>query len=91
MDGSFISRDHFPYCRALPAELSDALPAAPSGIHVIDNALNKLPVRGSAGPPVYWSALLSLLHAIDCLVHPLATVAPDPDAGSLWFCPPTHG
>ncbi|KAK4521567.1 uncharacterized protein ATC70_007328 [Mucor velutinosus] len=91
MDGSFISRNHFPQCRALDRDLWDALPAAPPGVHVIDNALNMLPISGSAGPPVYWSALLSLLHAIDCLVHPLATIAPDPDPGSLWFYPPSHG
>ncbi|KAK4514624.1 uncharacterized protein ATC70_002225 [Mucor velutinosus] len=81
MDGSLISRDHFPQCRALDRDLWDALPAAPPGVHVIDNALNMLPISGSAGPPVYWSALLSLLHAIDCLVHPLATIASDPPFG----------
>ena len=91
MDGSLISRDHFPRCRALDSDLWDALPAAPPGVHVLDHALNMLPTSGSAGPPVYWSALLSLLHAIDCLVHPLAIIAPDPDPGSLWFCPPSSG
>ena len=83
--GVHISRDHFLTCRALDGELLDALPSAPFGINKIDHALNCLPVKSSAGPPPYWSALLSLLHAIDCISHPLAVIAPDPDPGSLWF------
>ncbi|KAK4513034.1 uncharacterized protein ATC70_013034 [Mucor velutinosus] len=83
--GEFISRDHFLTCRALDRTFFDALPPAPPGIHRIDHALNCLPDKASAGPPYFWSALLLLLHAIDCLVHPLAVIPPDPDPGSLWF------
>lgn len=83
--GVHISRDHFLTCRALDGELLDALPSAPFGTNKIDHALNCLPVKSSTGPPPYWSALLSLLHAIDCISHPLAVIAPDPDPGSLWF------
>ena len=85
--GEYISRDHLLYCRALNPELIDALPPAPIGVHRIDHALNCLPDKVSAGPPYFWSALLQLLHAIDCLVHPLAVIAPDRDPGSLWFAP----
>ncbi|KAF1797001.1 hypothetical protein FB192DRAFT_1257982, partial [Mucor lusitanicus] len=83
--GDYITRDHLLYCRALDPDLIDALPPAPPHVHRIDHALNCLPTKASAGPPAYWSALLQLLHAIDCLVHPLAVIAPDPDPGSLWF------
>jgi hypothetical protein len=83
--GVHISRDHFLHCRALDLDLFDALPPAPPGVHRIDHALNCLPDKASAGPPGYWSALLQLLYAIDCLVHPLAVIAPNPDPGSLWF------
>ncbi|KAG1111551.1 hypothetical protein G6F42_014991 [Rhizopus arrhizus] len=71
--GVHISRDHFLHCRALDLDLFDALPPAPPGVHRIDHALNCLPDKASAGPPGYWSVLLQLLYAIDCLVHPLAT------------------
>lgn len=83
MMGDYISRDHFLTCRALDNELFDNLPTAPPGVNLIDYALNCLPEKASTGSPPYWSALLSLLHAIDCLVHPLAVIAPDPDPGSL--------
>ncbi|KAK4509924.1 uncharacterized protein ATC70_008073 [Mucor velutinosus] len=83
--GDFISRNHFLTCRALDRTLLDALPVAPPGIHRIDYALNCLPVKASDGPPSYWSALLALLHAIDCLVHPLAVIPADLDSGLLWF------
>lgn len=83
--GVHISRDHFLSCRALDGELLDALPSAPLGVNKIDHALNCLPVKSSSGPPPYWSALLSLLHAIDGIAHPLAVISPDPDPGSLWF------
>jgi hypothetical protein len=83
--GVHISRDHFLSCRALDGELLDALPSAPLGVNKIDHALNCLPVNPSSGPPPFWSALLSLLHAIDCITHPLAVIPPDPDPGSLWF------
>ena len=83
--GVYISRDHFLSCRALDSTLLDALPAAPFGVHKIDHALNLLPEKASSGPPPYWSALLALLHAIDCLVHPLAIIASDPDPGSSWY------
>ncbi|KAF1803651.1 hypothetical protein FB192DRAFT_1279347 [Mucor lusitanicus] len=86
--GIFISRDHFLSCRALDPYLLDALPPAPIGVHRIDHALNCLPDKASAGPPYFWPALLHLLHAIDCLVHPLAVIAPDRDPGSLWFALP---
>ena len=83
--GVYISRDHFLSCRALDGNLLDALPAAPFGVHKIDHALNLLPEKAASGPPPYWSALLALLHAIDCLVHPLAIIASDPDPGSSWY------
>ncbi|KAK4508996.1 uncharacterized protein ATC70_007344 [Mucor velutinosus] len=83
--GVYISRDHFMYCRALDPALIDALPPAPPGVHRIDHALNCLPTNASAGPPDFWPALLNLLYAIDCLVHPLAVIAPDPDPASLWY------
>ncbi|GAN11484.1 hypothetical protein MAM1_0628c11047 [Mucor ambiguus] len=83
--GVYISRDHFLYCRALDPALIDALPPAPPGVHRIDHALNCLPTNASTGPPDYWPALLNLLYAIDCLVHPLAVIAPDPDPASLWY------
>ena len=86
-EGVFISRDHFLSCRALDPELLDALPPAPIGFHPIDHALNSLPTKASDGPPVYWSALMHLLYAIDCLVHPLAVIAPDPDPATLWYRP----
>jgi hypothetical protein len=72
--GVHISRDHFLSCRALDGELLDALPSAPLGVNKIDHALNCLPVNPSSGPPPFWSALLSLLHAIDCITHPLAVI-----------------
>ena len=80
-----LSRDHFLTCRALDPALMDDLPPASPGIHRIDHAINCLPDKASAGPPYFWSALLHLLHAIDCLVHPLAVIPTDPDPGSLWF------
>ena len=83
--GVYISRDHFLFCRALNSSLLDALPAAPFGVHNIDNALNLLPEKASSGPSPYWSALLALLHAIGCLVHSLVTIAPDSDPGSSWY------
>ncbi|KAG2200106.1 hypothetical protein INT46_006485 [Mucor plumbeus] len=83
--GVYISQDHFLSCRALDSALLDLLPAAPFGVHKIDHALNLLPEKASSGPPPYWSALLTLLHAIDCLVHPLATIASDLDPGSSWY------
>ena len=84
--GVRISRDHFLVCPALPPSLFDELPDAPPGVHRIDHALNMLPTKASNGPPPFWPALLELLHAIDCLVHPLATIAPDPPPGrhSWW-------
>jgi hypothetical protein len=85
MSGDFISRNHFLTCRALDRSLLDALPQAPPGIHRIDHALNCLPVKAGDGPPSYWPDLLALLHAIDCLVHPLAVIPADIDPGSLWF------
>lgn len=63
----------------------DALPAAPFGDHKVDYALNILPEKAFSGHLPYWSALLALLHAIDCLVHPLATIASNPDSGSSWY------
>lgn len=87
--GVHISRDHFLVCIALNAsELFSALPDSPPGVHPIDHALNMLPTKAKNGPPQYWSALISLLYAIDCLVHPLATIAPDPDPGMSWWLPP---
>jgi len=71
--GVCISRNHFLHCGALHLDLFDTLPPAPPGVHRIDHALNCLPDKASAGPPGYWSVLLQLLYAIDCLVHPLAT------------------
>ncbi|KAK4509920.1 uncharacterized protein ATC70_003771 [Mucor velutinosus] len=73
--------------RALDPDLIDALPPAPPGVHRIDHALNCLPTNASAGPPDFWPALLNLLYAIDCLVHPLAVIAPDPDPASLCYIP----
>ena len=87
LSGAFISRDHFLSCRALDSELFSALPSPPAGVHLIDHALNSLPVKASTGPPPFWSALLQLLHAIDSLVHPLATIAPEPDPHGSWLPP----
>jgi hypothetical protein len=79
-------RDHLLACRAIDYSMFDALPPAPPGIHKIDHALNLLPTKASSGPPFFWPALLQLLHAIDCLVHPLAVIAPDPDpAEDSWL------
>lgn len=86
--GVFVSRDHFLVCRALNiSSYLNALPDPPPGVHRIDHALNQLPTTAKNGPPSYWSALLEILYAIDCLVHPLATIAPDPDPGSSWWLP----
>ena len=83
--GVHISRDHFLSCRALDGKLLDALPSAPLGVNKIDHALNCLPVKPSSGPPPFWSAKLSLLHAIDCITPPLAVRPSNPDPRSLWF------
>lgn len=86
LSGAYITRDHLLSCRALDSSLWEELPASPSPlIHQLDFALNSLPTKASSGPPRYWSALLKLLYAIDCLCHPLANIAPDPDPGYSWL------
>ena len=83
--GAHISRNHFLSYRALDGKIFDARSSTPLGVNKIDHALNCLPVKSFADPPPYWSALLYLLHAIDCISHCLAVIATDPDPGSLWF------
>ncbi|KAG2192063.1 hypothetical protein INT47_006506 [Mucor saturninus] len=84
--GEYITRDHFLSYRALESTLWDSLPPSPSPtIHRLDFAISSLPTSASSGPPPYWSELLQLLYAIDCLVHPLANIAPDPDPGDSWL------
>ncbi|KAI9468220.1 MAG: hypothetical protein EXX96DRAFT_492886 [Benjaminiella poitrasii] len=83
--GARITRDHFLVCRAVDHSLVAQLPPSPPLVNRIDHALNSLPLSASAGPPSFWSALLSLLYVVDTLCHPSAHIAPDPDPGDSWF------
>lgn len=88
LSGEFITRFHYTTCRAIDPALWDEMPVSPQpGVHPIDAAINGLPEKATHGPPPYWSALLQLLYAIDCLRHPAASIPPDPDPGNRWLPP----
>lgn len=79
------SRRHFSAaeCDAIPALVYDLLPHPPPNVHIIDHAINMLPVNYSTFCN-YWPSLLELLWYIECNVAPDTCFPEDLDFGVKW-------
>lgn len=81
-----MSRNHVLRCSRIPSDLWNSLPVRnhDSEQHVLDFALNQLPLSPEASCPRWWRSLCTILQHVDMLTHPDGDFTDDPLPGDLW-------